>query len=695
MMKWMRQHSKQIMVVVVLFAMLAFVGGSALQSLLSPDSTKTPIGEVFGKKVLARDLTGAQRDVTVLEAIGGRWQFGRKDLNIRHWLLLSKEAERAGIEVADEELDEQLRQFKLPEAFLDRLRTSQQRITLPDIRRALRRQLAIEKNAQRTGGAVFPSEAEVRHFVRDTEVKVNVKFVTLDAEKFIDPTEPLAEEELQAQFDAHKNDDPAESLTGIGYRLPRRATVQYILASSSQVEAQIEVSQEEAVTYWKKNKSRYPKMPDPADPSAASPPPSTQPVEKTVSEALPDVEREIRKRRAAQIADQAMRKAASELAKPWEAEKTDPKTLYKTIPAGVEAPDYLRTICERIQKEFGIPLTYAETPLSSKEELTAIGPLRTALVEGEGAEKINLIDYAFRNPVFVPHATGEESGLHLQLFQAPDAPLKGSQKEFGQSRIATTASNLILFRVVEAREAAAPVVLDEVRSRVEHDLRVNRAFQRAEPVAKELLAVASRLGLQDSLELFADFRKDQRLGVVRTPPPFARRESLSPRPDEQNKAKQKIWLDAIQSGKPTLTTPTLQGIGVSQELVDACFELAEPDWQPPAMEPVDSPRTQAATTRPATEVPIVRLLPVPKLKKWFVIQLAGKVVVDEDRFENELRARAYDLVRLEYAIRMQHSWMTPANIEARTGYQQLGEDRPIDVGEGYTPSPTGDGDWPI
>lgn len=699
MMKWLRQHTKQIMVVVVLFSMLAFVGGQALQSLLSPDPSKTVIAKIDGQKVYNRDLISARIDVTILEFLeaynwslpaaqraqfGFNWHFGRKDLQLEHWYLLATEAERAGIEVSDEEIAAPLNW--LSAEFLDRMR-NKQRITVPDIRRALRRQMAIEKYMQRLNAAAYPSEEEVRHYVQDTKVKVNVQFAALDANKFIDAAEPVTEDELLAQFDRFKNNSPEDSPEGFGYRLKPRVRIQYILASNAEIEAQITVSQEEAVEYWKKNKSKYLKMPG----AASAPAAGVQPTEKSVSEALPDVQREIRQRRATQVAEQAMRSLATELSKPWEAVTIDPQSNYKPIPQGVDDPAYLQALSDRVQKEYGIPLTYMEMPLSSAEELRASRTLSAATVQGEGTERIGLIDYAFRNPVFVPKATGEESGLHLQLFQAPDAPLKGVRFESSPAPSGASGPFLILFRVVEAQEEQAPAGLEEVRGRVESDVRLMRAFQRLEPVAKEVLTLASRLGLEGSTDLLEDLRKDQRLSATISLPPFARRSSLA---DEESQESYRAWMENIRTGKSTLVAPTLPSIGVSEEFVDACFEMSDPDWTPPVIENIDSPRVQSATTRPVTEVPIVRLLPVQKLHKWFIIQFTGKESVDEEQYQSTQRRMAYQILRFEQRMRLQYLWTAPENIEARLRYERVYEGSPMEVGEGYVP-PLPDSEGPI
>ncbi|MBN2563976.1 MAG: hypothetical protein JXQ75_23925 [Phycisphaerae bacterium] len=688
MMKWLRKHTKQIMVVVVLFSMFAFVGGSALQWILSPSRSADPYARVFGKEITFLDMYPAQRDTSTLERLYLSWKYDLPnwDMTVRHWYVLAQEAERAGIVIPDEEVEEALQlrvqlleQQGFPADYLDVLRT-QSRITPIEVRRALRQHLAIQKNAARVSDAATPSEAEVRHYVRDTANNVRVRFVTLDAQKFLDPNETFTEEALRAHFEANKDVDAGDSETGFGCRYPRRVKVQYILASISEIEPQVAVTFEEIKDYWKKNKGQYKKTiqvdaPDPttgpattqASTRPAEPPKKvSKEVEKSFSEARADVERAIRKKKALQTAEEAMRKAARELLRPWEGQKTDVRTGYKPIPQVAQDPDHMRSISEAMSREFGIPLEYKETPLSSMDTLSKDSTLRSVRLEGGGQESISLTDYAFRVPPFVKRAMAEETGPCLQLFQSPDVPLKGTAYQFAHGQF-TQSENLVLFRVVEAREAEAPTSLAEVRGDVERDLRVVRAFERIEPVAKEIFAVASRLGVQDAMTLFEELRTKRGVRDAISPAPFSRRVSLA---DSKDRAEQARYLEALEAGKPTLAAPNVPSVGASKEFVDACFEMAVEGWQP---EEVDSPETeqvQAATTMPAaTPTPVVRLLSIPKLRKWFVIELLGTEDVEQDRFESELREAAYNSLRGERRLKLRMDWFKPENIDARCGFE--------------------------
>jgi hypothetical protein len=572
MMKWFRAHTKQIMAFLVLVAMFSFVGGSALVSILQPDPSKEPFGFAFGKQFNQREIGQAQQDISVLDRISGRapelkamygeaWQFGRKDLLVHDWYLLAKEAERAGIEVSDQEVDDQLK--NLPADYLETLRV-QYAIMPAEVRHAVARQVAIEKNGRRVTSAAIPSENQVRNYVQDTEDKVKVRLAALDAEKFIDPKEPVSAADAQAQFDKHKDVDPAKSDDGFGYRYPRRVKLQYVVADIPSIAASVDVPLDAVKSAWKASKSKYKKViyVDAPVTSAPTSGPTSQPekpkptpksVEKSFSEARADVERDLRQKSAAQAADQAIRKIQSQLQRPWLDEKTDSKTGYKPIPAGAKDPGVMKAVSDRYASEFKIALDYGETPLVSKEQLAKLPKIggthliSSASTAGGVAETVDIDDYAFRVPGFFERASESESLPSLQLFQVPDMPLTDARRINAstpggrQQSIEIPAQKIVLFRVVEARDAEAPTSVDEVRAAVEHDVRLIRAFAAIEPIAKEVLAASQRLGVEKAMELFTELREKHGVSVS-TPPPFAR---LARQEDPRNRNRM----------MPTITPP--------------------------------------------------------------------------------------------------------------------------------------------
>jgi hypothetical protein len=681
MMKWLRAHSKQIMVITVLLAMFSFVGGSALIQILSPSQDKDPVVKAFDVVYTYRDIHSAQLDTDILARMGLSWQYDQPDqrMSVEHWHCLAEEARRAGLAVSDAEIDyflEQISPNKNPAEVLEFLRV-RDHFTAPQVRHALRRHLLIMKNAQHLGAAAAASEPQLRHFIKDTQDKVSIEFVALDAEKFVDSATPIPEEQLQAQFEKYKDVASSESETGFGYKHPRRVKLQYVLANLKTIEPLLSVSFDDVKNHWKANKSKYRKIIYETPPATSEPAtsqstsaPTSQPqpvpksVEKPISEARADIERELRKKNALRLAELAMGKLAVHLQKPWLEERTDSQTGYKPIPAGVNDPKYLFDMFEKVAREFGIALEYHETGLESASRLEAMSDLRNAEVSGEGGQGLKLSELAFRVPQFFKHEPGTETTMCLQLFQAPDSPLAASDFNIvGLSGWTPPKDRLILFRVVEAVDAQPAGSLAEVRAQVEKDLRVESAMKALEPRVNELYAASRRIGLKEAWPLFADLRKKMSDENVKTPSPFAR---------FVRKSDTTEFRQALMAGKNTLDPPDIAGIGPSRKFVDACFEMAAEGYSAPEVEAPPGEPLKLATTRPAAAPPpIVCRVSLPTLDKWCVVQLLKVDRVDSSKYEGELREDGYMRLSGERGAYLLGKWFNPQNIEKRCRFERI------------------------
>lgn len=695
MMKWLRAHTKQIMVVVVLLAMFSFVGGSALYSFLRTDPADEVVMEAFGRKVVQGELNAAKNETQVLERLLVRWkQDPARKMDLRHWFLLAEEARRNGVVVPDSEVNDlidQVDKFRQQQKIgsLDQLRL-REKIPLSMIHRAVGHNLAIQKNAYPVLQVAAPSEPQVRHYVHDTQDKVKVEFVALDAKAFVDPNEVIPEEELQAYFDKYKDVDPATDELGRGYRFPRRVKVQYVVASAAKIQPEVDVSLDEIKTFWKANKSRYQKTVYVDPPAPASAPVTTQPAEKpkpipqqqvkAFSEARPDVERELRKRKALKVARQAIIKLADEMIHPWIDAPPSDQQGYKAIPPGVAEPIFMNNASDQIAQRFRITLENGMTGLLSKKQLSEHYRLKGATTPGEGDKPLTLADYAFRVPLFFKVGRSQDTALRLQLFQTPTLPLTVAGPSQGYTisggRLVPKPGepeSFVLFRVVEAKEAQAPTSLDEIRAQVEQDIRLDRAFDRMATLSGEFYAVARRLGIDAAMKRFDDIRQASRMLSASKPPPFARSVRLTG----------EALNDALLAGQPVLMTTNVPGVGASQEFVDACFSMTKKDWVSPPVDVPDTERTRAATTQPATDpAPKVQLLPIRKLRKWFVVQLDESLPTNSDQYETQFRRSAYTALAQDRAAVVSRQWYSPEMIEQRCGYVDVRALNVPDSGDG-------------
>lgn len=701
MVKWLRKYSKQIMVGLVLLAMFSFVGGSALVSILQPKGNLV-FATAFGKELSYKENSLAQRDIGIYERLGIPWQFGGPKTESYHWYLLVHEAEEAGLVVSGAEVDkwfESVAQGGLTARYFQELRT-RFGIAMPDIREAVKNYLLVNKNAGRLATASTPSESELRYYARDTEEKIRVRYVALDANSFVDKDRPVDAAEAQALFDQYKEVNAGEGDAGWGYRHPRRVKVEYVVAAFQRIQAEVPVSFEELKDYWQKNRSSYKKMeyvdeaPPTTTPGASQPvsQPTTQaakkPVEreKAFSEARQDVERDLRIQKSGKLADQAMRKAASLLMEPWDKVKPDPDTGFKPIPPEVQSPDFMKSICEAVSKEIGVSLVFDATPLLSQEKLADWPDFRGAKLPGKGTARVALNQLAFHIPAFLEKGATQEAGATLQLYQTPDVALSaeaaGSYQVVDNKFIQMPGptERLILFRVVEARDAAVPDSLEEVRGDVERDVRLARAYQEIKPLAEELFVVSCRLGLEKALDVFDDLRNKHGIKKPMPVPAFARRTSLAKGGDR------KAYTEALKAGKPTLVSPPISGLGVSEEFVDASFEMIQPGWRPPEIQAPQTEHIQLATTRPAkSPEPIVNLLDLPKQHKRLVIELAGVEELDQVKYDTQLKDAVHEAVSGERMGLLTMEWFKPENIEKRCGFTPLRDERVGKTGEGMGP----------
>ena len=677
MMNWLRDHTKQIMVALVLLAMFSFVGGQALQNLVAPHEGNRKYARIFGATVKAGEVSAMQRDEAILERLGFEIGFSPRGgaLPTQHWYMLTHEAAAAGLRASDEEIDATLKSKGITPEVLYTM--PEREVFAPTfVREAVGRWIAVQKNAERVVRAATPSEPEIRHYARDTEEKLSVKLVALDAERFIDGNEVVSDADILAHFDKYKNTLPGEGDAEYGYKYPDRVKVQCIIADVKRIATQVVITDEEVKAHWKRNRAAYKITEDVPTSQPATTQPTTQPAttkvtrEKTFSEAMMDVQRQLREQKAQQLADQAMRKASQDLLKPWYEVQVDRQTGYKPIVEAAKAADFMQKVRDQVAAEFGIQIDYMEFGPISRDDLNKNPEFGPFMVAGSNADRIRMADFAFR--VAPLHKAEEESdaALRLQLYQSPDAALIDAQMSFAieGGRIVQKPGKperFALFRVVEALPAAAPASVDEVKEQIAKDLRRERAYARMEEQARQLYTVARKVGLSDALAGLESLRTKSGVTTVATPPAFAR----------------KTGFDA--------QTSYIDPVGKSEDFINAAFALAADDWKPGTAEAAATPEMSAlTTTRPAlTPEPKVTLVGLPKLKKWVVVEYVKLDPVTDDKFAGELKKRAHDSLFGKRAREAITQWFDPKAIEKRCGFQLLTDDGQLPRGGGAAPMP--------
>ncbi|MCB9852183.1 MAG: hypothetical protein H6819_03735 [Phycisphaerales bacterium] len=675
MMKWLRAHTKQIMVVVVMLAMFSFVGAQGLQAILAPNPANEPAMKAFGRDVTAGELMEADQSTNVLNRVYASWkpQGASPEFNLRHWFMLAEEAERAGVEVSDVAVESWIK--SVDEALaavggIDSLRQSSN-IGLPQIRHALRRNMAINENASRVSEASYPSEPQVRKYVRDTKEQISVKLAVFDAKNFVDESTDVPEQELQAQFDAYRDVLAGEGDNGFGYRFPKRATIQYVVVDPTALIRQMKISQDDIKDYWKSNKQDFTKIvqvPMPVDPAAtqpAEPKMMDQPQQMLFSEAMPQIERKLQDEKSKRIARQAMNKIFDAMSKPWAESVRDSDGYLKIPNDAVRDPAFMEHIVKQVESDFGISLKYGELKLASAEQLAVTPDLKDASLQGanEMAPPVDITKIAFHVPAFFKPERPDSNEIRLQYFQTPPAPLRVQRQSYTFENNKLTPvieQKFVLFRVTEARDSEAPASLADVRDAVLRDVRETHAYEKMAEVCREFGAAAQQLGSETALTLFDELRKDRNIKTISNPGPFAR---MQRRP---------LTIEDLEADDYSIVQPAeVVGVGRSEKFIDACFEMANPDWRQPAIEaPMSSPRLSAARSMPpATPAPKVRVVDLPRERKRIVVEYVKLTPVDRNEYETKLRTQAYtDLASARAVSRL---WFDTKNIEKRCDYVDL------------------------
>ncbi len=687
MMKFFREHNRQILAVVVVFILISWLVGEPLRQLLTPDPSKMAIGTAFGKSITNGDLAASTGSTTILEALGMNWRVPSQTLLTRedalkpeHWYMLLAEARRSGVVVSPTELEEVITQ-RIPLEMLDAIR-QRYSVSLDQIREAIGELLLIEGYASEAVDVCQPSDHEVRHFVRDTQDKIKCRMVAFKASEFVDPTEKIDPAEAAAQFEKYKNVTAADSPDGYGYKWPRRVRVEYIAARVEEAIPTITLNEEEVRRQYRKSKDQPDfetiEMKDLAADTQPTSGPMTQPAlprkelvrrPMTFEEARGKIEKSLKRKAAVSRIREVMQSASTELGKPWIGVPAGADG-YKTAPAEVKAAAWMSEVKERLSKQYGMPLVFKQTELITEDDAGKDIGIGKAYTIGEGNDRLTFAEYAFRVPGFYDAKKAGDTALRLGLMQATDLPIY--TEENGEP------ADQYIFRVIEVREPSTPVSLDEARSEVERDLRELHAFKRAEARAKEFFASARNGGLDEAYRLSTDLQEAKYGGqfVPRETQFFARRESIMMSGDRAK------FLAAAISGGSTLEAPMISEVGVrSTDLVDRCFDMASPLWTPPVIEA--GPTTRPTATAPADGKPAkVNFVALAKDKMAVVASLLDSQIVREDKYaEKDYQSGRQTLMVLRRLV-LRTEWYRGKDIERRCEFVRAktaeGEHVPVD-----------------
>jgi hypothetical protein len=206
-----------------------------------------------------------------------------------YWLLLKKEARRAGIKVSNEQARNQLARI-IPQissgstyANLVGAILNQQRISEDQLLETFGDLLAVFRYARIICSGSDVTDSQVRHSISSEVETIGTEFVKIDSSEFMEFLDEPAKEEIAAQFERYKK-FPAGRISeqnpyGFGYKIDDRVQFEYIAVKIEDVARIVTApTQTECEQYYQKNIKQFIEQ-VPSDPND----PNSLPIERTRS----------------------------------------------------------------------------------------------------------------------------------------------------------------------------------------------------------------------------------------------------------------------------------------------------------------------------------------------------------------------------------------------------------------------------
>ena len=339
-MKWFRKNNKRIMAVVVVVLMVGFIGGSYLSRLGSGNRgiNRTVASFADGKEITNKDLAAAQQELEILKtlrvdymlrSIGVPMMKNTPDMqammlaeilfsehktsaqlsnfikqtirksgysvsekqindiyrgtmsNAMYWLLLTEEAEQAGIYIANESAGKILAD-KIPGLFnsatyqqLISILVKQNGVSEEKMLSTFGKLIAVLKYAEVMCSSEDITTEQVRHTFKSQSETMNVGMVKFDSAVFAKDKSKPSQQQISEQFEKYKSfftaDVSEDNPYAFGYKLPDMVQLEYIAVKLDDVAAIVsEVTQHDQEEYYQRNREQLTEVvsSDPNDPNS-------------------------------------------------------------------------------------------------------------------------------------------------------------------------------------------------------------------------------------------------------------------------------------------------------------------------------------------------------------------------------------------------------------------------------------------
>ena len=307
--KWIRRNERKVMTFVVIFIMIAFVGGTAFQQLMSRIGGHNKAVAYFGnkEKITSRDVLQAQSELNVLRILmfNRLLHFGLSDIASRllgqllfpdsqigallsdemkkavlqgqflasgedidvffsqaagrselYWLLLKAEARKAGCLIPDSQARELLKQI-VPQLSRGQVDAKQlvgyiikeHRVPEEKIIRVVADFWGVQTYARMITSSEDVTINQVKAVIGRDGEKIDAEFVRIGASDFSDARPEPSGEELTEQFERYRRYSADlisdDNPYGFGYELPARVALDYLILNMDDVQTLITEPEQE------------------------------------------------------------------------------------------------------------------------------------------------------------------------------------------------------------------------------------------------------------------------------------------------------------------------------------------------------------------------------------------------------------------------------------------------------------------
>ena len=250
---WFRRNQKKLLFVLVIFLMVIWGIGPAIDYLVP----KPSIGNIFGEKISQEEFND-----TVIRWTRVFFRDSKEQVSREVWqqMALVHLSEKMGVYVTNEELAQEIQRlfpfgqqmFSDREGY-QRMLGSIFRMTEYQFEKTIREFLLAQKLRFLLKDSIkITREEAFQRFSKENE-KVKIKYAALPVKDIVGSVE-INEEEIKSFYDQHSGNFPNEEEGVWGYKEPEKVKLEYVIARYDMIEKEITVSQEEMLTFYEENK---------------------------------------------------------------------------------------------------------------------------------------------------------------------------------------------------------------------------------------------------------------------------------------------------------------------------------------------------------------------------------------------------------------------------------------------------------